>query len=456
MLTDDDSWSGNGTKLLLFGNMSEDEYNYQQQRCLGILQRLGDMSNSFYKYPSYWRLLAIILYSFVSCFGALGNLLVVIAVIRNSQMRIPRNYFIINLALSDFLMCTITVPFTAYMALNTFWNLGELSCKFVSMAQGINAFVSTMSITAIGMDRYWVIIFPTKINQQRLVILTCFALMWTVSVAFALPLFYATEVNTRELCGKELSVCSEVWSSTWMPFPQSVYTIGCMLFQYLLPLAMLTYLYSRIIGRLKGRMVFNRQISQFDTGRRRSVELRQRRMNSLLVCIVLIFAVSWLPLNIFNALIAFGVKYEVAAFAFCHIVGMTSACANPVLYGVLNENFRAEFVAIFTDLRIVPLLRVMRNCCFGVPDGATIPGRRRSRRDSRHHQPTASNGVLIATNEYNSRVPTPTLIEGVHSTISQHNDGALAVPEETVPLCRHYLTAQDAYSKHYPKNSVAI
>lgn len=450
-----DDWYSNFSAL--YSNISREEYE-EMKKCYKIEERLATFSDSFYKYPPYLRVLAITLYSFVSCFGGLGNLLVMTAVVRNPQMRIPRNYFIINLALSDFLMCTITVPFTAYMALNTFWKFGWFACKFVSMAQAINAFVSTMSITAIGMDRYWVIIFPTKINQQRLVILTSFAIMWIISAAFALPLFYATDLITVNKCGHVLTMCYETWSAGRMPFQQYVYTISCMVFQYLLPLAMLTYLYSRIIGRLKVRMVFNRHVTEFDSGRRRSVEIRQRRMNSLLVCIVLIFAVSWLPWNIFNALIAFGVKYEVAVFTFCHIVGMTSACANPVLYGVLNENFRNEFKATFTDLKIIPFIRMLRKCCCGVPDGGNRGSiRRHSRR--RHIPPTASNGILLATNENNSRVPTPSIIEGQgHSSGGSHHDGTVGpvVPEETVPLCRHYLTPQDAYTKHYPKNTVAI
>ena len=30
-------------------------------------------------------------------------------------------------------------------------------------------------------------------------------------------------------------------------------------------------------------------------------------------------------------------------YAVCHVLGMSSACANPVIYGFLNENFSKEF-----------------------------------------------------------------------------------------------------------------
>ncbi len=41
-------------------------------------------------------------------------------------------------------------------------------------------------------------------------------------------------------------------------------------------------------------------------------------------------------------------------YAVCHMTGMVSACANPVIYGYLNENFNREFRELF---------RVGRGCC---------------------------------------------------------------------------------------------
>jgi hypothetical protein len=44
-------------------------------------------------------------------------------------------------------------------------------------------------------------------------------------------------------------------------------------------------------------------------------------------------------------------------YAVCHVMGMLSACANPVIYGYLNENFNREFKDIFEKTR----------ACVGVP-----------------------------------------------------------------------------------------
>jgi len=59
----------------------------------------------------------------------------------------------------------------------------------------------------------------------------------------------------------------------------------------------------------------------------------------------------------------------VAIYSICHTIGMSSACFNPFLYAFLNDNFRKEFVAIFTLIaglfrfcgRLVLMVRVKKN-----------------------------------------------------------------------------------------------
>jgi hypothetical protein len=58
--------------------------------------------------------LIVFAYSLVIVFGAIGNLLTICAVLRSPPMRTVRNFFILNLALSDFIICTVTAPTTLY------------------------------------------------------------------------------------------------------------------------------------------------------------------------------------------------------------------------------------------------------------------------------------------------------------------------------------------------------
>ena len=44
-------------------------------------------------------------------------------------------------------------------------------------------------------------------------------------------------------------------------------------------------------------------------------------------------------------------------FMICHMVGVSSACTNPILYGFLNDNFVKEFNLLCPFLATLPLSR---------------------------------------------------------------------------------------------------
>ena len=106
-----------------------------------------------------------------------------------------------------------------------------------------------------------------------------------------------------------------------------------------------------ILRKLKIRMVKTIRSTQLDS-KKKSSRQRIRKTNVLLLSIAVIFGISWLPLNILNILMDV-MKWDDSAtyrisFAICHMIGMSSACSNPLLYGWLNENFKKEFVDIFS------------------------------------------------------------------------------------------------------------
>ena len=86
-----------------------------------------------------------------------------------------------------------------------------------------------------------------------------------------------------------------------------------------------------------------------DARRERNI-IRLRRTIKLLCWIGAIFCICWLPFNLLNVIYDYyklGEYFSEAVFcgvyAACHVLGMSSACANPVIYGFLNENFSKEF-----------------------------------------------------------------------------------------------------------------
>jgi len=74
------------------------------------------------------------------------------------------------------------------------------------------------------------------------------------------------------------------------------------------------------------------------------------------MAISIIFCITWLPLNVLNLLLDLYNPFTLPrdeelmriTYAICHLFGMSSACANPFLYGWFNDNFRGEFKLILT------------------------------------------------------------------------------------------------------------
>ena len=65
----------------------------------------------------------VALYACMIIIGATGNLLVILVVIRNRAMRTARNVFIVNLAISDLMLCLITMPLTIVEVLYRTWQV---------------------------------------------------------------------------------------------------------------------------------------------------------------------------------------------------------------------------------------------------------------------------------------------------------------------------------------------
>ncbi|VEN55268.1 unnamed protein product, partial [Callosobruchus maculatus] len=234
----------------------------------------------------------------------------IVAVIRKPAMRTPRNMFIVNLAVADLLLCTVTMPLTLMEILTKYFPLGNnlFICKLIGILQATSTYVSTISITAIALDRYQVIVYPTKESLQLFGAALILLLIWLVALLLALPLF---------------------------------------IFRHLAA-------YVRISYKLRYRFATG-FVSSDDNSQKNRRQLRGRRLqrtNLLLGSIAIIFCISWLPLNVFN-LVAdlstnqkFTTQPMIVCYAVCHMMGMSSACSNPVLYGCLNENFWKEFKEI--------------------------------------------------------------------------------------------------------------
>nr|7DDZ_A Chain A, Human Neuropeptide Y Y2 Receptor fusion protein [synthetic construct] len=79
---------------------------------------------------------------------------------------------------------------------------------------------------------------------------------------------------------------------------------------------------------------------------------RRQKTTKMLVCVVVVFAVCWLPLHAFQLAVdidsqVLDLKEYKLIFTVFHIIAMCSTFANPLLYGWMNSNYRKAFLSAF-------------------------------------------------------------------------------------------------------------
>uniref|UniRef100_A0A182MYV0 G-protein coupled receptors family 1 profile domain-containing protein n=1 Tax=Anopheles dirus TaxID=7168 RepID=A0A182MYV0_9DIPT len=294
-----------------------------------------------------------VLYSSIFVLGVFGNVLVCYVVFRNKAMQTVTNLFITNLALSDILLCVLAVPFTPSYTFMRRWVFGKLLCHTVPLAQGCSVYISTLTLTSIAIDRFFVIIYPFHPRMKLSTCITIIVLIWSFAIMVTMPygLYMrlhgvtsnGTEANTSSSALSSAMYCEELWPSEEM---RKTFSIVTSILQFVLPFIIMAFCYVCVSIRLNDRA---RTKPGSKTSRREEADRdRKKRTNRMLISMVAIFGISWLPLNVVNMCNDFNSdinswRFYNLIFFIAHLTAMSSTCYNPFLYAWLNDNFRKEF-----------------------------------------------------------------------------------------------------------------
>uniref|UniRef100_A0A4X2L5H2 Neuropeptide Y receptor type 5 n=1 Tax=Vombatus ursinus TaxID=29139 RepID=A0A4X2L5H2_VOMUR len=398
------------------------------------------------------------LYSTISLLGFMGNMLILMALMKKCKQKTIVNFFIGNLAFSDILVVLFCSPFTLSALLLDQWVLGELMCRLMPFLQCTSVLVSTLILISIAIVRYQRIKYP--LSKSLTIRQGCYlvGLSWAIGfvICSPLPIFYRlVEPNgnngTNTTAPKY--VCIEAW-------PKESYRIAfslCLLVvQYILPLICLIVSHTSVCRSItckmstremkrraeenernagtknsghhiqlpkfqrwsytlsrKHRKMYNKKSCVVPVLRHpppppevppkeieeeeeeaaeperckltnaskiipgvpicfvikpeekqleepemltisRSISRirkRSRRVVYRLTILIIVFAVSWMPLHLFHVVTDFNAgllsnRHFRLVYCICHLLGMLSCCLNPVLYGFLNNGIKADLMAL--------------------------------------------------------------------------------------------------------------
>ncbi|XP_076682686.1 dopamine D2-like receptor isoform X2 [Andrena cerasifolii] len=135
---------------------------------------------------TWWALILVI----VPCLTLFGNVLVILAVVRERALQTVTNYFIVSLAVADLLVAVLVMPFAVYVLVNGSWSLPGFVCDFYIAMDVTCSTSSIFNLVAISIDRYIAVTQPIKYakhKNNRRVWLTIL-LVWAISAAIGSPI----------------------------------------------------------------------------------------------------------------------------------------------------------------------------------------------------------------------------------------------------------------------------
>ena len=98
--------------------------------------RLMDYPGNMKNVPHWEMAVKISVYSIIMITAVIGNILIILVVLRNRGMRTTTNFYIVNLAVSDLLVTGFCTWVRLVDNLTEGWVLGTFFCKVNTFAQG--------------------------------------------------------------------------------------------------------------------------------------------------------------------------------------------------------------------------------------------------------------------------------------------------------------------------------
>ncbi|XP_025420333.1 neuropeptide SIFamide receptor-like isoform X2 [Sipha flava] len=299
------------------------------------------------KYSAEVTVLFCIAYSAVFLVGFVGNTSVVLVVYKNVRMQSsPTNIFIVNLAVADLLVIVVCVPFTLIGSITQEWHLGLVICKLVPYFQGVSVNASINTLMAISVERCLSICYPMspvgKGVCKRVVVI-----IWIVSLTITMPWAIYFDLQPMEE-GSDNQICLESWPSA--EIGNLYFVLANLVLCYVLPLLVIAVCYMFIWKKVSRRKVPGEPMHNGAS----LVQRSKMKVITMIMYVVVLFAVSWLPLYAAFSLIKFWPlppaveQYTIASLPVAQWLGAANSSINPLLYAIFNHRFRDGYKALLS------------------------------------------------------------------------------------------------------------
>ncbi|CAJ0583073.1 unnamed protein product, partial [Mesorhabditis spiculigera] len=296
----------------------------------------------------------IFAYGVVGILSLVGNLVVVLIVICRREMRTATNIFISSVSVADLVITLFSLWASPLAYYYRHWYFGEAMCYLVYMVQGASLMWAPLALAAIAVDRYLLVANPFRQQLTPCSCLMVIVAIWAGGFMVLSPIFTHLRYYDWGPCHK---YCIEQWDPQ---FNRLYYGVFVLFIRSFLPLTVISWCHYRIASILSSQNS-KLQKHRSTTTIGASLDIRRKqRLQKLLLSMVLIFAVSSLPMDIFNVYqdVELNFKFNLypqriidVLYYFSHWLAMTGTLLNPLIYAWWNDNFRRQIKLIFQEIR---------------------------------------------------------------------------------------------------------
>ncbi|KAL0970104.1 hypothetical protein UPYG_G00237180 [Umbra pygmaea] len=267
----------------------------------------------------------------VFLFGFPGNLFIIWSVLLRARRRSVTTLLILNLAVADGLLMSIT-PFFVVFLFKRSWVFGLAMCKIIFYMCVANMYTSIHLIMLMSLHRLVVVVWPRRVAALvgRKRILRGVLVLWILVLVASIPpllfrgLKYHNDTN-RQKCES----IHQKWNDTVIQ-----YTLETVL-GFIVPYTVIVASYICILKRIKK--------TRF-----------QRRMRSekLILTIVITFGLFWLPYHVINIVQIAASLYPEDSATHTRLdrigrsirtpastLAFISSCVNPILYTFAGKSY---------------------------------------------------------------------------------------------------------------------
>ncbi|XP_067225193.1 galanin receptor 2a [Chanodichthys erythropterus] len=304
-------------------------------------------------------LMVMYMISFVT--GLVGNIMALWVLTRRRNRlsgASATRRLLVNLAVCDMMVVCVCMPVNLGHQVYNAWVFGDFLCRAVPFVQAVSVSASVLSLAVISLNRYYSVHSPLHARSfftaRRMICMI--AVVWIVSSALCLPLFFMNTTKTLSLLDglHTVTVCVESWSKVKLRQGYN-FLLFCALYGF--PVVFNLVICFLTCWKLsRGGTSSISDPNQLALTSSTSRLQTRKRIAKMVFALVLLFTFSWLPLYAVDIWIDSHIpsspdrhdelsnvehNWILQSRPFAQWLGLTNSSLNPLCYCFVGNLYRS-------------------------------------------------------------------------------------------------------------------